>query len=104
MFSCAMRSRHCKNVEEHWADAVDVTSEILQIVERHTIEYSPFDVYARTMVAYFRSHEVSVSEWEKTKSQIYPVLDQYQREGYHRLLQIAGKYRGSVIMRWRGPW
>ena len=83
--------------ETHWDEAEDVTPEILKTIERHTREYLPFDVYIRAMLAYFRSHELSVSEWEKAESVMYPVLDQYQREGYHRLMQIAEKYRGALL-------
>lgn len=83
--------------ERHWEEAEDVTPEILRVIERHTREYTPFEVYARAMAAYFRSHELTVSEWEKTKSKMYPVLDQYQREGYHVLMQIARRYNGGLL-------
>jgi SNF2 family DNA or RNA helicase len=83
--------------EEHWKAAEDITPEILKTIERHTREYSPFDVYARAMSAYFRRHEVTVDEWEKTQSRIYPILSQYQREGYHRLMQIANKWNGALL-------
>ena len=61
--------------ERHWNDAEDVTSDILRVIERHTREYTPFEVYARAMAAFFRAHELTVSEWEKTESRMYPVLD-----------------------------
>lgn len=83
--------------EEHWDAAEDVTSDILKTIERHTREYDPFDVYARSMLAFFRSHELTFSEWENTDSKMYKVLDQYQREGYHRLMQIASKFRGALL-------
>ncbi len=83
--------------EEHWQEAEDVTPEILRVIERHTHEYSPFDVYIRSMAAYFRSHELSVSEWERSQSRIYPILDQYQREGYHSLMRIAHRYNGALL-------
>ena len=83
--------------ERHWKEAEDVTPEILRVIERHTREYSPFEVYARAMAAYFRAHELSVSEWEKAESTMYPVLDQYQREGYHDLMQKAQRYRGALL-------
>jgi superfamily II DNA or RNA helicase len=83
--------------ERHWEEAEDVTPEILQTIERHTREYSPFDVYARAMTAYFRGHELSVDEWEKSQSRMYPVLSQYQKEGYHRLMQVAAKYNGGLL-------
>ena len=83
--------------EHFWSEAEDVTPETLQTIERHTYEYTPFDVYARAMTAYFRGHEVTVSEWEKTQSLIYPVLDQYQKEGYHRMMEIVERHRGALL-------
>lgn len=83
--------------EHHWEEAEDVTADLLQVIERHTHEYAPFDVYVRAMAAYFRSHELSVSEWERTESSIYQILDQYQREGYHSLMRIAHRYNGALL-------
>ena len=83
--------------ERHWDEAEDVTADLLRVIERHTHEYNPFDVYIRAMAAYFRSHELSVSEWERTESSIYPILDQYQREGYHSLIRIAHRYNGALL-------
>lgn len=83
--------------ERHWDEAEDVTPDILKVIERHTREYTPFEVYIRAMAAYFRSHELSVSEWERTHSKIYRILDQYQREGYHTLMRIAHRYNGALL-------
>jgi len=83
--------------ERHWDEAEDVTPEILRVIERHTREYTPFEVYARAMAAYFRSHELSVGEWEKHESRMYRELDHYQREGYHQLMQIARRYNGALL-------
>ncbi len=83
--------------EQHWEEAEDVTPDILKVIERHTYQYTPFDVYVRSMAAYFRSHELSVSEWERTQSKIYGILDQYQREGYHTLMRIAHRYNGALL-------
>jgi superfamily II DNA or RNA helicase len=83
--------------ERHWEEAEDVTPDLLKVIERHTHQYTPFDVYVRSMAAYFRSHELSVSEWERTHSKIYPILDQYQREGYHALMRIAHRYNGALL-------
>lgn len=83
--------------ERHWEEADDVTPEILKVIERHTRDYTPFEIYIRSMAAYFRSHELSIGEWERSKSKIYPILDQYQREGYHSLMQIAHRYSGALL-------
>jgi superfamily II DNA or RNA helicase len=83
--------------ERHWDEAKDVTPEILRVIERHTREYTPFEVYARAMAAYFEAHTVEASEWEKTQSKMYPVLDHYQQAGYHNSMQIAQRYNGALL-------
>ena len=83
--------------ERYWDEAEDVTPELLTTIERHTRAYTPFEVYARAMAAYFRSHEVEVTEWEEHESKIYPMLDHYQSDGYHRLMEIAKRYRGALL-------
>lgn len=88
--------------ERHWNEAEDLTSEILKLIERHTFEYSPFDVYAKALQEYFRGHEMSAGEWELAKpedggSRIYPILAPYQREGYQAMMKIASKYKGAFL-------
>lgn len=83
--------------ERHWNEAQEVTEDILNVIERHTREYSPFDVYAKAMQQYFRTHEVTVNEWEKKKSKMYQVLEKYQQDGYHSLLKIANKWNGAML-------
>ena len=83
--------------EEHWNDAEDVTPDILQTIERHTREYSPFEVYAKSLQEFFRGHEMTASEWETAESKMYPVLDEYQKEGYSALLKIASRYGGAFL-------
>lgn len=83
--------------EEHWEQAEDVSPEILKTFERHTKEYSPFDVYSRSLQQYFLSHEETASEWEKSASRIYPVLARYQRDGYHGLIKRADKHGGAFL-------
>ena len=39
----------------------------------------------------------TASEWEKTKSRIWPLLDEYQRSGYHNLIQIARRHNGALL-------
>lgn len=83
--------------EQHWNDAEDVTQEILRTIERHTREYSPFEVYARSLQEYFRSHEMSADDWEREHSKMYPILATYQKQGYHGLLKRANKYGGAFL-------
>jgi superfamily II DNA or RNA helicase len=83
--------------ETHWQEAEEVTPEILRVIEKHTKEYLPFDVYARAMMAFFHSHQVTVDEWERAESQVYPILSKYQQDGYHQLMNIAAKYSGALL-------
>ena len=83
--------------EEHWKRAEDVTPEILRVIERHTRDYMPFEVYAKSLQQYFRGHEMTAGEWERTQSRLYPVLDHYQREGYQALMKIAGQHGGAFL-------
>lgn len=88
--------------EEHWNNAEDVTAEILQIIERHTRDYSPFEVYLRALHEFCRGHSLTANEWEaagpeRGGSRMYPVLDHYQKEGYHALMDIAKQFGGAFL-------
>lgn len=83
--------------EKYWKDAEDISEEILKVIERHIREYLPFEVYAKSLQEFFRGHEMTISEWEKTQSLIYPKLDQYQKEGYQALIKIINQYNGAFL-------
>jgi superfamily II DNA or RNA helicase/HKD family nuclease len=88
--------------EVHWAQAEDVTEEILRTIERHVREYSPFDVFAKALHEFFRGHEMTPDEWEALPpqdggSRMLPVLDDYQRDGYRALLKIARQHGGAFL-------
>ena len=87
--------------EQHWNDAEDVTADILKTIERHIRDYTPFEVYVKSIQEYCRGHELSASEWELAGaprgSRMYSVLDQYQKEGYQSLMQIARRHGGAFL-------
>lgn len=83
--------------EQHWDAAEDVTEEMLKVIERHVHEYTPFQVYAKSLYEFFRGHELTATEWERHHSAIYRILAPYQREGYHALLKRAGRYKGAFL-------
>ncbi|MEE0264013.1 MAG: helicase-related protein [Acutalibacteraceae bacterium] len=83
--------------EKHWQTGTDITEAVLKVIENHCREFSPYDVYLRSMYEYFKSHEKTVSEWEANDSVIYKGLSQYQRDGYNSLIQIADKYSGAFL-------
>jgi superfamily II DNA or RNA helicase len=83
--------------EEHWDEAEEITADIFRIIERHVREYSPYEIYAKSLIQYFKGREESAGDWEKTESNIWPILDGYQREGYGALLKVARKYGGAFL-------
>lgn len=83
--------------ERYWEEAEDITPEVAGVVDRHVREYSPFEVYAKALQEFFKGHEMTVGEWEQNRSRIFPVLDQYQKEGYQALMKIAGQYPGAFL-------
>jgi superfamily II DNA or RNA helicase len=88
--------------ENHWNQAEDVTPEVLRVIERHTIERLPFEIYAKALQEFFRGHQMTVGEWElagpaKGGSRIYPILDKYQRDGYQSLMKIGYQHGGAFL-------
>ena len=83
--------------EEHWLEAEDVTPDILKVIERHTRAFTPFEIYCRSLQQYFLSHEETANEWESERSKIYPVLAQYQRDGYAGLLKRSDRWGGAFL-------
>lgn len=83
--------------EEHWADAVDITPEILTIIERHVAEYTPFEVYVKALREFFRGHEMTAGEWEECNSKMFNKLDRYQKEAYWTLMKIARQHGGAFL-------
>jgi len=83
--------------EEHWDDAEDVTPEILRVIERHIREYTPFEVYARALHVLHHRQELTDQQWLTGKSRVYARLDQYQKDGFHNLLEIADCHGGAFL-------
>ena len=83
--------------DEHWEQGEDITTAILTVIENHVKEFSPYDVYMRSMYEYFKSREETISEWEQHDSVIYQGLSQYQRDGYNSMVEIANRYSGAFL-------
>ncbi len=82
---------------EHWEVAEPVTPEILKVIEHHVRDYQPFEVYAKSLQEFFRGHELTATEWERSESKLFPKLDQYQKDGYQALMKIARQYNGAFL-------
>ncbi len=83
--------------EKHWDQAVEITEDILKVVQRHTREHTPFEVYSHSLAEYFKTHEVSANKWEKHESKMYKVLAKYQQDGYHNMLKIGNRWDGALL-------
>ena len=83
--------------ETQWEKVQDITDAVLKVIENHCQDFSPYDVYLRSMYEYFRTREETISEWEHSESIIYRELSQYQCDGYNSLVEIAERYGGAFL-------
>src|SRR6266542_3706627 len=83
--------------EEHWKDATDVTGAVIETIARHIHLYTPFDVYAKALQEFFRGHELTATEWDETRSKMFPRIDRYQKEAYWALMKIARQHGGAFL-------
>ena len=65
--------------ETQWEASTDITEAVLKILETQTREFTPYEVYLRSMYEYFKGREETVSEWEKEHSAIYKILSSARR-------------------------
>ena len=83
--------------EKHWDDAADISTEIINIIEKHIREYTPFEVYLKSLHEFFKGHEVTTSEWEQNHSVLFKEISQYQKEAYYSLIKIANQWNGAFL-------
>jgi hypothetical protein len=83
--------------DQHWSEAKDVTPDLLHVITRHTVQHTPFEVYAKALHEFFRGHELTAGEWDETQSKMFPALDLYQKEAYGSLMKIARQFGGAFL-------
>jgi len=83
--------------ESHWNAAEDITADILSTMERHTRDYTPFEIWFKALDEFLRGHELTPDEWDKNNSLVFPILDKYQQDGYRKLLEIGRNYNGAFL-------
>lgn len=83
--------------EAHWVEATDVTDHIFEAISRHVRLYSPFDIYTKALQEFFRGHELTATEWDETRSKMFPKIDRYQKEAYWALMKIARQHSGAFL-------
>ena len=83
--------------EEYWNEAKEASDALIETIERHTRLYSPFEVYAKALQEFFRGHELTATEWDETRSRMFPQLDRYQQEAYWALMKIGRQHGGAFL-------
>ena len=83
--------------ETHWNAATEVTDAVIETIERQIREYRPFDIYAKALQEFFRGHELTASEWDESRSKMFPRIDRYQKEAYWALMKIARQHGGAFL-------
>ncbi len=83
--------------DKHWAEAKEITDDVLALISRHTQAYTPFDVYTKALHEFFRGHEMTAGEWDETRSKMFGKLDRYQKEAYWALMKIARQHGGAFL-------
>ena len=74
-----------------------MTDAVIETISRHTHLYTPFDVYAKALQEFFRGHELTATEWDETRSKMFPRIDRYQKEAYWALMKIARQHGGAFL-------
>jgi len=83
--------------EKHWQEGEDISSSILELINKHHEPKTPFDIYSHSLRELFRNQEASASVWEEQDSLIFSRLDQYQKEAYWSLIKIANRFNGAFL-------
>lgn len=83
--------------EQHWIQSEDVSPDLLRTLERHTREYTPFEVWVKALDELMRGHELTPDEWDRGKSRIFPILARYQQDAYKNLIQIADRFGTAFL-------
>jgi superfamily II DNA or RNA helicase len=81
----------------HWDEAEDIKEELLDVLRHHTREASPFEIYGRALNEYFINETQTANEWEDQNSKIFNLLDDYQKEGYWQIVNIAKRFNGALL-------
>jgi superfamily II DNA or RNA helicase len=83
--------------EHYWEEAEDVTPDILKTIERHTKQYSPFDIWVKAIDEYFRGRDLEPDIWDMEQSTVFNHLDKYQQDAYRNLMPIAKRHGGAFL-------
>ena len=83
--------------QKAWEEADVVNNELIKVIERHLRVFTPFEIWAKALYEYFNGREAPLTDWERTKSLMFPVLSKYQQDGYRQAREIANKWKGAFV-------
>lgn len=83
--------------EQHWKLAVDVSPDVVRVIQRHAQEFTPFDVYAQALRAMFADFDPGDDYWDNQLSRMFHKLDRYQQEAYWAMVAIARQHGGALL-------
>ena len=83
--------------EEHWENSSEIKEDVVETIWRHTKQYSPFLIYAKALQQIFQKYQLTATEWDEQRSQIFPQLDSYQKEAYWALMKISHQHGGAFL-------
>jgi len=94
----AEQCRHLAELfETLFKASYDISPEIVRQIDRHTHNFTPHDVYLKSLYEYFRGREITTGVWEQQHSVVYRILSEYQKDAYRQLLRIAHRYEGALL-------
>ena len=83
--------------QQAWDEADIVNNELIKVIERHLRAFTPFEIWAKAIFEYFKGKETALTDWERSRSVMYPVLSKYQQDGYRQAREIANKWKGAFV-------
>ena len=84
-----------KKFEELWNESEDYKEELKSLYSDFTTHYTPYEVYLKTLYAYFEDKFAEVSPRDEIPSHI--LLADFQRDGYLAALQAIDRYGGVIL-------
>jgi superfamily II DNA or RNA helicase len=79
------------------ADGELLNDEAVRLIERHTREFSPFEVYAKALYEFLSGREAPVTDWEQRESRVWPKLSKYQQDGYRTAIEMGQQWGGALV-------
>lgn len=83
--------------DQHWENSIPVQAELLKVLDHNIREFTPFEVWMKSLQTLTQSVDTPDREWETSESKIYPTLAPYQQEAFHGLLSMAQAWKGGFL-------